>query len=93
VKPAAPSERVVLAEITHAKPRDERPVAVGVTTEPTAGCAPGTSTRACFGNVPSTPKSAPLVVADAVVMQEANGIVVRDLTSGEVRVVIEDSGH
>jgi hypothetical protein len=34
-----------------------------------------------------------LVVADAVVTQEASGIVVRDLASGEVRVVVDEVGH
>jgi hypothetical protein len=91
-QPAAPSQRVVLGEITHGKARDERPVAVGITTQPQRLFAWDLSAGLLWER-PVEAKSAPIVVADAVVTQEAGGIVVRDLASGEVRVVVDEGGH
>jgi hypothetical protein len=89
--PAAPNDRVVLAEITKLKPRDERPVAVGVTSDPQRLFAWDLSAGLLWER-PIHALSAPLVVADAIVTREQDGIVVRDLASGEVRVVIDDHG-
>ncbi|HEX7478113.1 MAG TPA: hypothetical protein VF331_09925 [Polyangiales bacterium] len=89
--PVAPAQPVVLSELTRPKPRDERPVVVGVTTDPMRLCAWDLSAGLLWER-PVSAKSAPLVVADAVVMQEAEGVVVRDLTSGEVRAVVDDKG-
>ena len=40
--PEATNERVVLAEISAQKARDERPVAVGISGDDRRGCSPGT---------------------------------------------------
>lgn len=90
--PAAPTERVVLSEIAHAKPRDERPVAVGITSEPTRLFAWDLSAGLLWER-PVQAKSAPIVVADAIVLREHNGIVIRDLASGEVRTVVDETGE
>lgn len=90
--PIAPTEHVVLSEIGHGKPRDERPVAVGITGEPTRLFAWDLSAGLLWER-PIQAKSAPIVVADAIVLREANGIVVRDLGSGEVRTVVDETGE
>jgi hypothetical protein len=88
----APTERIVLSEIAHAKPRDERPVAVGITSEPMRLFAWDLSAGLLWER-PVQAKSAPIVVADAIVLREASGIVVRDLGSGEVRTVVDEEGE
>ena len=90
--PEAPNERVVLSQIKQPKPRDERPVAVGITAEPARMFAWDLSAGLLWER-PVHALSAPLVVADAIVTREQNGIVVRDLGSGEVRAVVDDDGE
>ncbi len=88
---AAPTQTVVLADLVHPKPRDERPVVVGLTTDPMRLCAWDLSAGLLWER-PVDAKSAPIIAADAVVMQEASGVVVRDLASGEVRAVVDETG-
>jgi outer membrane protein assembly factor BamB len=89
--PNQPGDRALLAEIAAQKPRDERPVAVGITSEPQRLFAWDLSAGLLWER-PIKALSAPLVAADAIVTREADGIVVRDLASGEVRVVVDDHG-
>ncbi|MFI5308405.1 MAG: hypothetical protein ACHQ53_13695, partial [Polyangiales bacterium] len=91
-KVAAPTESALRAALTRDKPRDERPVAVGITTEPERLFAWDLSAGLLWER-PVQAKSAPLVVADAIVMQEAQGIVVRDLASGEPRAIVDEKGQ
>jgi len=91
-KPVAPTEINVAKQITKASARRERPVAVGITTEPSRLCAWDLSAGMLW-ELPIEAVSNPLVVGDAVVLQERQGIVVRDLGTGEVRVVVDDEGH
>jgi hypothetical protein len=90
--PEATNERVVLAEINAQKARDERPVAVGISGDSTRLFAWDLSAGLLWER-PIHAKSAPLVVADAIVTREQDGIVVRDLASGEVRVVVDEEGE
>jgi hypothetical protein len=90
--PEATNERVVLAEISAQKARDERPVAVGISGDGARLFAWDLSAGLLWER-PIHAKSGPLVVADAIVMREQDGIVVRDLASGEVRVVVDEEGQ
>jgi hypothetical protein len=87
--PAAPKASVVVSELTRPRVREERPVGVGVTTDPSRLFAWDLKTGLAWEK-PVDAKSAPLVAADNVVLQEAQGIVVRDLASGEVRSVVDE---
>ncbi len=89
--PVAPTERVVLGQLTQQPPRDERPVAVGVTSDPQRLFAFDLSAGLLWER-PVHAKSAPLVAGNAVVLREGAGIVVRDLGSGEVRAVVDETG-
>ena len=90
--PNKPGDHALLAEIAAQKPRDERPVAVGITSEPQRLFAWDLSAGLLWER-PIQALSAPLVTADAIVTHERDGIVVRDLASGEVRVVVDDHGE
>jgi hypothetical protein len=87
--PATPTPRVVVSELTRPRVREERPVAVGLTTDPLRLFAWDLKTGLIWEK-PVDAKSAPLVAADSVVLQEAQGVVVRDLASGEVRTVVDE---
>jgi hypothetical protein len=89
--PATPSEATVVANIARAEPRQERPVAVGITTDPPQLCA-WDLTAGKLWEVPVKAESAPLVVGDAVVLQEETDIVVRDLATGKVRTTLRVGG-
>ncbi len=91
-KPVAPTELNVAKQVATASARHERPVAVGITTDPARLCAWELSGGMLWEH-PIEAVSNPLVVGDAVVLQERQGIVVRDLATGEVRVVVDDEGH
>ncbi|HEY2736467.1 MAG TPA: hypothetical protein VGI70_20850, partial [Polyangiales bacterium] len=78
-----------MSELTAPHPRAERPVAVGLTTDPMRLFAWDLKAGLLWEK-PVDAKSAPLVAADSVIMQEAAGVVVRDLANGEVRTVIDD---
>jgi hypothetical protein len=88
----APRPEAAAKPILTPKPRDERPVAVGVTQDPMRLCAWDLSAGLLWER-PVVAKSAPLVVGTAIVMQEANGVVVRDLATGDVRAVADEEGH
>src|SRR5690349_3206581 len=87
--PVAPTETDVLRKLAAQKPRSEQPVMVAVTEDPTKLIAWDLG-RGLMWERPVEPRSAPLIAADAVVIQERQGIVVRDLATGEVRAVIDD---
>jgi hypothetical protein len=89
--PATPSAAAVAENISHADLRDERPVVVGLRSDNGALCA-WDLTGALLFEQPVRAKSAPLVVGDSVVLQEADGISVRDLKSGKQRLLIEGEG-
>jgi hypothetical protein len=89
--PARPNQTVVVGDLARPKPREEQPVAVGLTTDPMRLFAWDLHTGLLWEK-PVNAKSAPLVAADAVVLQEADGIVVRDLASGERRLIVDDKG-
>jgi outer membrane protein assembly factor BamB len=86
-----PNDRALLAEIAAQKARDERPVAVGITSDPQRLFAWDLSAGLLWER-PIHALSAPLVAADAIITREKDGIVVRDLASGEVRTVVDDHG-
>ncbi len=90
-KPLAPTEINVGKQIVAAKARTERPVAVGITTNPSKLCAWDLSAGMLWER-PIDAKSNPLVVGNAIVIQERDGIVVRDLATGALRVVVDDEG-
>jgi hypothetical protein len=87
--PKAPGPSVVVAEVARSKPRVERPVAVGLTTDPMRLFAWDLKTGLLWEK-PVVAQSAPLIAADAVVLQEAQGVVVRDLATGEVRAIVDE---
>jgi hypothetical protein len=87
-----PSERTVLQQIHKPDAREERAVAVGVSEAPHKLCAWDLQ-GGLLWEQPIEAKSAPLVVGQAVVTSEAQGIVVRDLERGEARVVVDDEGQ
>jgi hypothetical protein len=87
--PPAPKPSMVIGELTQPRPRTERPVAVGLSADPMRLIAWDLQSGKLWEQ-PVEAKSAPLVAADAVVLQEARGVVVRDLASGTVRTVIAE---
>jgi hypothetical protein len=91
-KPPAVSKQVVVNGLMKSHPRPERPVAVGLTTDPMRLVAWDLARGALLWEKPVNAKSAPLVAADAVVCQEEAGVVVRDLASGEIRTVVDERG-
>jgi hypothetical protein len=89
--PETPKQAVVVGELAKPKARTERPVAVGLTTDPMRLFAWDLQTGLLWEQ-PIDAKSAPLVAADAIVIREAAGVVVRDLASGRVRTVVDETG-
>ena len=89
---AAPKRPVVMKDLMRPRARVERPVAVGLTTDPMRLVAWDLTRGALLWEKPVNAKSAPLVAADAVVTQEAAGVVVRDLANGEIRTVVDERG-
>ena len=87
--PAAPKPSVVMTDLAQRKPRSERPVVVGLTSDPLQLFAWDLKTGLLWEK-PVAAKSAPLVAADAVILQEAQGVVVRDLATGEVRAIVDE---
>jgi hypothetical protein len=90
--PSAPAQPVVLSELLKPHVRDERPVVVGLTQDPMRLFAWDMQQNALLWEQAVHAKSAPLVAADAVVLQEDGGVVVRDLNHGTERVRITDGG-
>lgn len=90
--PETPKPAVVASELAQPKARSERPVAVGLTTDPMRMFGWDLQQQKLLWEQPVDAKSAPLVAADAVITREANGVVVRDLLTGRVRVVVDDIG-
>lgn len=90
--PSAPTQPVVLSELLKPHARSERPVLVGLTTDPMRLFAWDLQQNELLWEREVQAKSAPLVAADAVVLQEQNGVVVRDLNRGDERVRIDDGG-
>lgn len=88
--PPAPRPSVVISELTQGRPRAERPVAVGLSADPMRLIAWDLQAGKLWEQAVDA-KSAPLVAADAVVLQEAQGVVVRDLATGAVRCVLDES--
>ena len=72
--------------------RDERPVLVGVTEAPARLFASELSGKVLW-TTPVDARSAPLVAGDVVVMQEANGVVVRSLADGLSLFRIDDGAQ
>jgi hypothetical protein len=90
--PATPTQEAVATNIARAELRQERPVAVGITTDPARLCAWDLSAGKLW-ELPIAAKSAPLVAGNAVVIQEEAGIVVRDLATGKPRVTLDVEGE
>jgi hypothetical protein len=90
--PETPKPAVVASELAQPKPRADRPVAVGLTTDPMRLFAWDLTQSKLLWELPVQAKSAPLVAADAVILREADGVVVRDLATGHVRVVADEKG-
>src|SRR5690349_24301192 len=82
--PVAPTETVVMQGLAHNKPRDERPVVVGVTEDPQRLFAFDLAAGKLLWERAAELQSAPIVAADAVVAQERDGVPGR--RSGERRV-------
>ena len=91
--PVAPTEQMVLKRIAQSKPREERAVVVGVTEDPMRLFAYDLAQGALLWEQTVQLRSAPLVVADAIVVQEPDGVVVRDLATGARRVLVDDGGQ
>lgn len=89
--PETPKPTIVASELAKPKARSERPVAVGLTADPMRLFAWDLQ-HGLMWETSVDAKSAPLVAADAVVMQEAQGVVVRDLASGSIRAVVDERG-
>jgi len=90
--PETPQPSVVASELAKPTARTERPVAVGLTTDPMRMFAWDLQQQKLLWEQPVDAKSAPLVAADAIITREANGVVVRDLATGQVRVVVDEKG-
>lgn len=90
--PEARSARLLPAQATHPAPRQDSRAFVGVTTAPTQLFA-WDPDRGLLWEQPVEAKSAPLIVGDAVVLQEQDGVVVRNLSDGARRVVVSDNGQ
>ena len=90
--PVAPTEKVVLERLAQNKPREERPVLVGVSEDPQRLFAYDLAAGKLLWERAAQLRSAPLVAADAIVAQEAEGVTVRDLATGELRAVVDENG-
>jgi hypothetical protein len=90
--PETPKPAVVVSELTKPRERTERPVAVGLTRDPVRLFAWDLEKGALLWEHAVDARSAPLVAADAVVLQERDGVVVRSLDTGEVRVIVDERG-
>jgi hypothetical protein len=90
--PATPSQAQVAVNISQAEARTERPVVVALRADAPALCAWDLS-GALLWEVAVEAKSAPLVVGNAVVLQEAGGITIRDLASGRARITLKRDGR
>lgn len=88
--PEAPKQTVVVGDLAKPQPRSERAVVVGLTTDPMKLFAWDLASGTLVWETPVEAKSAPLVAADAVVMQEEDGVVVRDLATGKIRKTVDD---
>jgi len=91
--PEAPRPAMVASELAAPKPRMERPVAVGLTTHPMRMFAWDVAQSKLLWEQAVQAESAPLVAADAVITREREGVVVRDLATGRVRVVVDESAQ
>ena len=88
--PEAPRPAMVSSELAAPKLRSERPVAVGLTTDPMRMFAWDLAQSKLLWEQPVQAESAPLVAANAVITRERQGVVVRDLATGEVRTVVDE---
>lgn len=88
--PPSPTQPVVVSELLRPKPRVERPVVVGLTTDPMRLFAWDLEHDKLLWERDVRASSAPLVAADAVIIQESGAIVVRDLQSGAERVRLDE---
>ncbi|MEY4579650.1 MAG: hypothetical protein RL701_4353 [Pseudomonadota bacterium] len=90
--PAAPTKPVVVSELLKPRPRTERAVLVGLSADPMRLFAWDLQ-RGLLWEREVQASSAPLIAADCVVLQEHDGVVVRELQTGAVRERIEDAGQ
>lgn len=90
--PSAPTQPVVVSELLAVKARSERPVVVGLTGDPMRLFAWDLQQAKLLWEQPVQALRAPLVAADTVVVQEAGGVVVRELATGAERTRIDDGG-
>ncbi|HEX6243967.1 MAG TPA: hypothetical protein VFZ61_23790, partial [Polyangiales bacterium] len=86
--PATPTEAQVAANIVAAEARSERPAIVALRADNGNLCAWDLEARLLWETAVRA-KSAPLVVGDVVVLQEADAITVRDLATGKLHVELE----
>lgn len=91
VTPVAPGEVAVARELSQAPARDERPVIVGVRSDKPGLCAWDLTGKPLW-ELPVQATSAPLVVADAVLVQEAGRIAIYELASGKLRAALDGDG-
>ncbi|HKU43955.1 MAG TPA: hypothetical protein VJR89_37600, partial [Polyangiales bacterium] len=89
--PEAPKQTVVVSQLAKPQARTERAVAVGLTTDPMKLFAWDLSSGLLWETQVEA-KSAPLIAADAIVLQEAGGVVVRDLATGKLRTTVDERG-
>jgi hypothetical protein len=90
--PVAPTEKVVLERLATNKPREDRAVVVGVTADPQRLFAFDLASGKLLWERAAQLRSAPLVAADAIIAQEPAGVTVRDLATGDVRAVVDETG-
>jgi hypothetical protein len=90
--PSQPTQPLVLSELLKPRARHERPVVVGLTPDPMRLFAWDAQQSELLWEREVQATSAPLVAADAVVLQEHDSVVVRDLHSGAERARISDGG-
>jgi len=90
--PVAPTEKVVLERLANNQPREERAVVVGVTEDPQRLFAFDLAAGKLLWERSVQLRSAPLVAADAIIAQEPEGVTVRDLATGAVRAVVDETG-
>lgn len=89
--PAPPTQPVAANELAAPKPRTERGVMVGVSGQP-ARLFAWDLQRGLLWERAVNATSAPLIAADAVIVQEQEAVVVRDLQTGAERARIEGEG-
>jgi hypothetical protein len=87
-----PTEEIVARSISEAEPRVERPVLVGLLAEQPALAMWDLSSNASWTR-PVEALSTPIIAGNTIVMQERDGVVVRDLATGAVRVVASKAGR